>query len=556
MQSGGDYKTPPQSGQHVPDDIDNTPPNHGTACIAEYQITTAVDDIKENVKEDVLNTVECETETMLQAMLRIIAKKTDDSVENQKWAEAALEQCLEAARMFLNQSNPYTIQLRSAIKAYIDEPGRYQGTVQVLNAIICHFRSKSNQETLPTELQVQEEELAAIFKVNDPKVIQPNPPRLRNSRKPDIIQLDWRTARMLNGDIHLYETFKDTVDCVNIKYKYDPKEQIEDDQNLRWDDVLMTFELKKNESLRNRDIPAEYQSERLTHENTKNMLRPPRSGLDVDLSSAPSLGKSTPMKPRRKSSMKFKSPARTSQFEGCPPPAWNTRSSTTTESSSPAPKSSTTGSALTTAPLFIAETELSSKTPSSEPRKRGLDQVVSEQSDSRKARKPSKLLHPAVQSAIYAAERLSTGAWIKSAVGVVLLDSELYVVMHDRQSPLAARGFDFITNLPHFVVLTLIFQRLASCHWDSIAFPPTPEIQFALEGHSGTIRIKNRSFQFKTGEVSTLYVLNGRGTTGVPVIETSGLKTETEAPAFPKNVMARNRSSTGEHDHPENPGTG
>ncbi|GJJ09879.1 hypothetical protein Clacol_004103 [Clathrus columnatus] len=486
MQSGSDYKTPPQSGQHVPGDIDNTPPNHGTACIAEYQINTAsIDDIKENVTENLRNIEECEIETMLQAMLRIIARNTDDSVENQKWAEVALEHCLETARMFLNQSNNrYTIQLRSAIKTYCDgtyEWDRYEGTVSALNAIICHFRSESNQETLPTELRVREEELATIFKINDPRV--------PSYCRPDIIQLDWTTARMLNGDIHLNDTFEDTVHCANINYNLNREEEIEDDRKLRWDDILMTFELKKNESLKTRDIPAEYQSGRLTHENTKNVLRPPRL----------------------------------------------------------ASSSSAKGSASTTAPLFIAETELSSKTHSSEPRKRGSDQVASEQSDSRKAQKMSKLLHPAVQSAIYAAERLSTGAWIKSAVGVVLLDSELYVVMHDRQSPLAARGFDFITNLPHFVVLTLIFQRLASCHWDSIAFPPTPEIQFALEGHSGTIRIKNRSFQFKTGEVSTLYVLNGRGTTGVPVIETSGLKTETELPLFLKMSWpetVRQREST------------
>ncbi|GJJ09875.1 hypothetical protein Clacol_004099 [Clathrus columnatus] len=564
MQSGSDYKTSPQSGQHVPGDIDNTPPNHGTACIAEYQINTAIDDIKENVTENLRNIEECEIETMLQAMLRIIARKTDDSVENQKWAEVALEHCLETARMFLNQSNNrYTIQLRSAIKTYCDgtyEWDRYEGTVSALNAIICHFRSESNQETLPTELRVREEELATIFKINDPRV--------PSYCKPDIIQLDWKTTRMLNGDIHLNDTFEDTVHCANINYNLNREEEIEDDRKLRWDDILMTFELKKNESLKNRDIPAEYQSGRLTHENTKRVLRPPRCGLDVDLSSAPSQGKSTPTKLRRKSLMKSGSPAGTSQLEGFTPVRM-ARSSRAIGSSSSAPNSSSTtamssypkttmssivasssletGSASTTARSFI--TELSPKTHSSEPRKRkrGSDQVASEQSDSRKAQKVSESLQPAVQSAIYAAERLSTGAWIKSAVGVVLVDSELYLVMHDRQSPLAARGFDFITNLPHFVVLTLIFQRLASCHWDSIAFPPTPEIQFALEGHSGTIRIKNRSFQFRTGEVSTLYVLNGRGTTGVPVIETSGLETTTELPLFLKMSWpetVRQREST------------
>ncbi|GJJ09927.1 hypothetical protein Clacol_004151 [Clathrus columnatus] len=536
MHSGSDYKTPPQSGSHVPDDIDNTPPNHGTACIAEYQINTAsIDDIKEDATENLRNTEECEIETMLQAMLRIIAQKTHDSVENQKWAEVALEHCLEAARIFLNESNNrYTIQLRSAIKAYCDG---IDG-------------SEPNQETLPTELRVPEEELATIFKINDPRVL--------SYCKPDIIQLDWETARVLNGDDRPHDSFEDTVDCANSNYTPERKEHIKDNEKLKWDDILMTFELEKRKSLKDRDIPAEYQSGRFTHDNTKSMLRPSRSGLEVDLSNAPSLEL-----------------VLTAQFNGFTP-VRKTRSSTTTESSSPAPNSSSTtvmsspktaassivassssakGSASTTAPLFIAETELSSKTPSSERRKRGSDQVASEQSDSRKARKMSKSLHPAVQSAIYAAERLSTGAWIKCAVGVVLVDSELYVVMHDRQSPLAARGFDFITNLPHFVVLTLIFQRissptspfLASCHWDSIAFPPTPEIQFALEGHSGTIRIRNRSFQFKTGEVSILYVLNGRGTTGIPVIETSGLETETELPLFLKMSWpetVRQREST------------
>ncbi|GJJ09937.1 hypothetical protein Clacol_004161 [Clathrus columnatus] len=496
MHSGSDYKTPPQSGQHVPDDIDNTPPSHGTACIAEYQINTAsIDDIKENATENLRNTEECEIETMLQAMLRIIAQKTHDSVENQKWAEVALKQCLEAARIFLNESNNrYTIQLRSAIKAYCDG---IDG-------------SEPNRETLPTELRVPEEELATIFKINDPRV--------PSYCKPDIIQLDWKTARVLNGDDCLHDSFEDTVHCANSNYTPERKEHIKDNEKLKWDDILMTFELEKRKSLKDRDIPAEYQSEQFTH-NTKSMLRPSRSGLEVDLSNSSSLGKSTPTKLRRKSSMKFKSPTRTSQFNGFTP-VRKTRSSTTIGSSSPAPNSSSTtvmssspkatvssivasssletGSASTTARPFI--TELSPKTHSSESRKRkrGSDQVASEQSDSRKAQKVSESLHPAVQSAIYAAERLSTGAWIKCAVGVVLVDSELYVVMHDRQSPLAARGFDFITNLPYFIVLTLIFQRLASCHWDSIAFPPTPEIQFALEGHSGTIRIRNRSFQFRT----------------------------------------------------------
>lgn len=79
----------------------------------------SIDAVEGGILEVIEKTKECEIETMLRALLWIIAYKTDDSTENKEWAETRLlQQCLDAATSFVNdRNNTYTEELRSGLKA-------------------------------------------------------------------------------------------------------------------------------------------------------------------------------------------------------------------------------------------------------------------------------------------------------------------------------------------------------------------------------------------------------------------------------------------------------
>ncbi|KAF8465154.1 hypothetical protein DFH94DRAFT_639862 [Russula ochroleuca] len=70
-----------------------------------------------------------------------------------------------------------------------------------------------------------------------------------------------------------------------------------------------------------------------------------------------------------------------------------------------------------------------------------------------------------VQSALYAAERLSHAIWISHAINLVIVDEVAYVWWYDNEGAIQSYGIDFIEDLPHFLVLLLCLERFTVKDW-------------------------------------------------------------------------------------------
>ena len=100
-----------------------------------------------------------------------------------------------------------------------------------------------------------------------------------------------------------------------------------------------------------------------------------------------------------------------------------------------------------------------------------------------------------------------------------MLDDMIYIWYLDRQDAIQSAGFNFIHDLPRFLVLLLIMQRLPYAGWGySPLFDPEP-------GFSGKIDVRDEErnmtvdleFDFHSPECTTHYGLRGRATNVFPV---------------------------------------
>jgi Fungal protein kinase len=145
---------------------------------------------------------------------------------------------------------------------------------------------------------------------------------------------------------------------------------------------------------------------------------------------------------------------------------------------------------------------------------------------------------PAVQSGLYAAERLSHAHWIRHAINLVVIGQFFFFVLNDaiylyclriddiaylwwcdREGAIQSYGINFIQDLPHFLVLLLCFQRFNADNWGvisaikgpgttakqhsiSITLPPSVDVTFdpdsKLRGHYGIVGRGTRAFLAKS----------------------------------------------------------
>jgi Fungal protein kinase len=121
------------------------------------------------------------------------------------------------------------------------------------------------------------------------------------------------------------------------------------------------------------------------------------------------------------------------------------------------------------------------------------------------SRKPPAVL----QSALYAAERMSHAIWISHAINLVVIgepfptviafgtfslnpvDDVVYVWYYDNEGAIQSHGINFVQDLPYFLVLLLCFERFTPRDWGIVSefkfaaqeadkcllsFPPTPSL--------------------------------------------------------------------------------
>ncbi|KAJ7592658.1 hypothetical protein C8J56DRAFT_822572 [Mycena floridula] len=98
----------------------------------------------------------------------------------------------------------------------------------------------------------------------------------------------------------------------------------------------------------------------------------------------------------------------------------------------------------------------------------------------------------------YAEFRLQSAPLMEHAVGVVLLDEQLSVWWHDRESTIQSTAIDITTDLHYLVVLVILFQRFSDSDWGL-----SKVFSISQEG-VGSITVNGRVFESTNRSVKPL----------------------------------------------------
>jgi len=94
----------------------------------------------------------------------------------------------------------------------------------------------------------------------------------------------------------------------------------------------------------------------------------------------------------------------------------------------------------------------------------------------------------------------------------------IYIWYFDRQDAIQSSGFSFIHDLPRFLVLLLIMQRMSYADWGhNPLFEPEPgaSVKVEVQDETGMVDL---DFDFYSSERITHYGLRGRATNVFPVL--------------------------------------
>ncbi|KAF9218454.1 hypothetical protein BS17DRAFT_811680 [Gyrodon lividus] len=125
----------------------------------------------------------------------------------------------------------------------------------------------------------------------------------------------------------------------------------------------------------------------------------------------------------------------------------------------------------------------------------------------------------AVQTALYAVEMFSSNLAIHHAINFTIRNDVIWIWYYDRQGIINAGGINVIQDLPRYLVLLCVLQRLQLCNWGrNTAFEPhLNDVGDRIEYHTIDIGGKKLTLHSSSdGRVSQLG-LKSRGSDVIPV---------------------------------------
>ncbi|KAF9245415.1 hypothetical protein BU15DRAFT_71167 [Melanogaster broomeanus] len=144
--------------------------------------------------------------------------------------------------------------------------------------------------------------------------------------------------------------------------------------------------------------------------------------------------------------------------------------------------------------------------------------------------------HATVQTAFYAVEMLSVNIAVKYVVNFIVIGDEIWIRYYDRQGLISVGGFNFVQDLPWFLVLLYVLQRFQLEDWGrNTEFKPT------LKGDDikyHTVKVDGKELTLDNEERVTPFCLGGHGTDVMDVI-CEKLKREKPADEMEGGMIAK-----------------
>ncbi|KAG1861394.1 hypothetical protein C8R48DRAFT_711317 [Suillus tomentosus] len=475
--------TPPRKSESgLPADLKSTPHAVGSAVVSEHIDTVGVDvsDVRPWIARDVRNFKQCGADEMLQQLLEMCADPNQSLPPNQK--STLLDTSLEAVMPLCN--GPGVAQkIKQHLTKFCNiesETPSYSEFVEAANRALREL-GKVNVPGMPAFQD--DDETNILFHVNDPSFIHQEHQGEKSSRKPDIVVVSHQTA----ADIIPEGKSKDV-------YKSACKAPTKDHENFQWVDVRTTFEFKRPKP-RLPYPPSAY---------TKDYVTPNVLYMEY-------------MKETDASKQSTDSTSTTGTAQA------SHSTSNKVQNISHRLRSNKRGS-----------DHLRSNEPSTSKRSRQDEERQSKQEERRNKKKkkgPNKH-HPVIQNGLYVAEMFAAHTVRQHVISFIVNNDIIYLWWFDRQHTIQCAGINFVQDLPRFVVLLFIMQRMGYKQWGlHPLFEPEP-------GYEGEIIVEyeddtNKDDRDKKGqdkrkrvdltldlrseERVTHFGLRGRATTVFPV---------------------------------------
>ncbi|KAG2048642.1 hypothetical protein BDR06DRAFT_1024315 [Suillus hirtellus] len=470
--------TPPRN-SGLPADLKSTPHAVGSAVVSEHIDTVGVNvsDVRPWIARDVRNFKQCGADEMLQRLLEMCADPDQSLPPSQK--STLLDTSLEAVLPLCNGTG-----VAQKIKQHLtkfcnieSETPSYSDFIEAANRALRGLE-KMNVPGIPAFQD--NDETNVLFHVNDPSFIHQEHQGEKSSRKPDVVVVSHQTA----ADIIPEGKSKDV-------YRSACKAPTKDHENFQWVDVRTTFEFKRPKP-RLPLPPSAY---------TKDYVTPNVLYIEY-MKETDASAQSTDPTPATGTA--------------------HTSHGTSNEVQNIADRlrSSKRGS-----------DHLGSNEPSTSKRSRLDEERQSKQEERRNKKWPTKH-HPVIQNGLYVAEMFAAHTARQHVISFLVNNDIIYLWWFDRQHAIQCAGINFVQDLPRFVVLLFIMQRMGYKQWGlHPLFEPEPgyEGEIIVEYEDDTNKDdRDKKGQDKRKRVdltldlrsekrTTHFGLQGRATTVFPV---------------------------------------
>ncbi|KAF9245420.1 hypothetical protein BU15DRAFT_71172 [Melanogaster broomeanus] len=144
--------------------------------------------------------------------------------------------------------------------------------------------------------------------------------------------------------------------------------------------------------------------------------------------------------------------------------------------------------------------------------------------------------HVTVQTPLYAAEMLLTNIAVKHVINFIVIGDEIWIWYCDHQGLIGVGGFNFVQDLPRFLVLLYALQRFELEEWGrNTAFKPSLK---GNDNESHTVEVDGKELTLDNEGRATRFGLGGRGTAIMDVV-CEKLKREKPAQAIEGGMVAK-----------------
>ncbi|KAF8129366.1 hypothetical protein EV363DRAFT_1264501 [Boletus edulis] len=467
--------SPPRRPQANPPALQSMPQAKGSATISEHINTLGVkvDDIRQWIARDVENFERCGIDKMLMDLLVDCTNKSRESVED-AYKTRLFKQCLDKVLPLCNGTDKAPLvdglkgphEIKEALGRYSDmntEKELYPQFVTAANTALLFLEKLDIEDIRSTRGS------AICFQVQDPMVIRQRHQDHVSERKPDVIVVSENDICDEEGESGIIYSSKERFLKLATKPP-SPKKM----KSFGWRDVRTFVEFKKAKS-KMQPPPEEYYSQTSTPPQEKYLELDTLNGPDLNVLPEGVVPSSLdfrppPQEPLRRSSRQTKASG-----------AVNPHSNTLKRNSD------------------------------------HFDPLAEPRSKRMKPAQPQPKDQPAiVQAGYYAAEMFTAHTARLHVFGLIVVGDVLYFWRYDRQGNIQCSGFNFIQDLPRFLILLLAMQRFREQHWGlhpkiDPEFGPQPSShKTTLTGDEG--EEIDVTLELSDKERVSHYGLNSRGT--------------------------------------------